>query len=111
MLATSGSGLANGGPAQDRHAAGQFVANVARLHPQQGRLEGISAFFCFGPGSAKRVGHHATELTFESICPAVTAPSETPMTERLLCVDDDEDACEMLAASLRQLGYQTESTT
>jgi len=33
------------------------------------------------------------------------------MTERLLCVDDDEDACELLAASLRQLGYQTESTT
>jgi DNA-binding NtrC family response regulator len=33
------------------------------------------------------------------------------MTERLLCVDDDADACELLAASLRQLGYQTESTT
>ena len=33
------------------------------------------------------------------------------MTERLLCVDDDEDACELLAASLRQLGYQCESTT
>jgi len=33
------------------------------------------------------------------------------MTERLLCVDDDEDACELLAASLRQLGYQVEGTT
>jgi len=33
------------------------------------------------------------------------------MTERLLCIDDDEDAAELLAASLRQLGYQTESTT
>ena len=33
------------------------------------------------------------------------------MTERLLCVDDDLDACEMLAASVRQLGYQTEMTT
>jgi two-component system response regulator HydG len=33
------------------------------------------------------------------------------MTERLLCVDDDADACELLAASLRQLGYQTEQTT
>jgi DNA-binding NtrC family response regulator len=33
------------------------------------------------------------------------------MTERLLCVDDDEDACELLAASLRQLGYQVEATT
>jgi DNA-binding NtrC family response regulator len=33
------------------------------------------------------------------------------MTERLLCVDDDQDACEMLAATLRQLGYQTEATT
>jgi DNA-binding NtrC family response regulator len=33
------------------------------------------------------------------------------MTERLLCVDDDQDACEMLAATLRQLGYQTEVTT
>jgi CheY-like chemotaxis protein len=26
-------------------------------------------------------------------------------------VDDDEDACELLAASLRQLGYQVEGTT
>jgi DNA-binding NtrC family response regulator len=33
------------------------------------------------------------------------------MTERLLCVDDDEDACELLAASLRQFGYQVEATT
>jgi len=33
------------------------------------------------------------------------------MTERLLCVDDDQDACEQLAATLRQLGYQTEATT
>jgi DNA-binding NtrC family response regulator len=33
------------------------------------------------------------------------------MTERLLCVDDDQDACELLAATLRQLGYQTEFTT
>jgi two-component system response regulator HydG len=33
------------------------------------------------------------------------------MTERLLCVDDDQDACELLAATLRQLGYQTEATT
>jgi two-component system response regulator HydG len=33
------------------------------------------------------------------------------MTERLLCVDDDRDACELLAATLRQLGYQTEVTT
>ena len=33
------------------------------------------------------------------------------MTERLLVVDDDEDAGELLAASLRQLGYKTESTT
>ncbi len=33
------------------------------------------------------------------------------MTERLLCVDDDADACELLAASLRQLGYQTECIT
>jgi DNA-binding NtrC family response regulator len=32
------------------------------------------------------------------------------MTERLLCVDDDQDACELLAATLRQLGYQTEVT-
>jgi len=33
------------------------------------------------------------------------------MTEKLLCVDDDEDACELLAASVRQLGYQAETTT
>jgi DNA-binding NtrC family response regulator len=33
------------------------------------------------------------------------------MTERLLCIDDDEDAGELLAATLRQLGYQTEITT
>src|ERR1043165_6366264 len=33
------------------------------------------------------------------------------MTERLLCVDDGQDACELLAATLRQLGYQTEATT
>jgi two-component system response regulator HydG len=38
-------------------------------------------------------------------------PQTENALERLLCVDDDEDACELLAASLRQLGYETESTT
>jgi DNA-binding NtrC family response regulator len=41
----------------------------------------------------------------------ITQTPIPPMTEKLLCVDDDEDACELLAASLRQLGYQTEMTT
>jgi DNA-binding NtrC family response regulator len=35
----------------------------------------------------------------------------TNLTERLLVVDDDADTCELLAASLRQLGYKAESTT
>jgi DNA-binding NtrC family response regulator len=35
----------------------------------------------------------------------------TLMTERILCVDDDEDGCALLAATLTQLGYQAESTT
>jgi two-component system response regulator HydG len=38
-------------------------------------------------------------------------PQSDNVPERLLCVDDDEDACELLAASLRLLGYRTESTT
>ena len=33
------------------------------------------------------------------------------MKDRLLCVDDDSDACELFGALLRQLGYDTELTT
>ena len=33
------------------------------------------------------------------------------MKDRLLCVDDDSDTCELFGALLTQLGYQTELTT
>ncbi len=38
-------------------------------------------------------------------------PHSHNIMERILCVDDDGDSCELLAAALRQLGYTTESTT
>ncbi len=38
-------------------------------------------------------------------------PHSDNISERVLCVDDDQDACELLAAAVRQLGYKAESTT
>jgi DNA-binding NtrC family response regulator len=40
-----------------------------------------------------------------------TMPQSALTTARLLCVDDDRDSCELLAGSLRELGYETEWTT
>jgi DNA-binding NtrC family response regulator len=54
---------------------------------------------------------HATQAMYEQFCHSLTLRDRSPMTERLLCIDDDEDAGELLAATLRQLGYQTEITT
>src|SRR5258708_5212723 len=57
-----------------------------------------------------RPPHFGTEMTWMRLARSLLSRL-SPMKERILLVDDDQDQCELLAMVLNRTGYDVRSTT